>query len=325
MNILVTGAAGFIGSHLCRALLGRGDRVIGLDNFDSFYPRAQKEDNLAFAAEAGPLEFVKGDLREAETLDRCLTTGTGAPEAVIHLAALAGVRPSLGDPLRYQDVNLNGTTQLLEAMRRHGVTRLIFASSSSVYGRNSQIPFREDCPVDSPISPYAATKKAGELLTHVYHHLYGFSVHCLRFFTVYGPRQRPDLAIRKFAELINAGRPITIFGDGSQSRDFTYIDDIVAGILASLDRLTGYRVFNLGRGLTVSVIRLVELLGAALGQAPLIERRPPQPGDMGHTQAAIDRAARELGFNPATDLEDGLKLFTAWLTDNNGYPLTNRR
>ena len=313
MKILVTGAAGFIGSHVCRALLSRGDEVYGLDNFDPFYSRKLKEDNLIWAEEAGPLKFSAGDIRNPKILDNCFISVPGGLDAVIHLAALAGVRPSLADPLRYQDVNLNGTAQVLEAMRRHGVIRLIFASSSSVYGSNSQLPFREDALVDRPISPYAATKKAGELLTHIYHHLYGFSVDCLRFFTAYGPRQRPDLAIRKFAEHIIAGRPVTILGDGSQTRDFTYIDDIVTGILSSLDRLNGYRIFNLARGRSVSVARLVELLGAALGRKPIIERRQPQPGDVEHTQADIDLAARELGYSPSTDLEDGLKFFTAWL------------
>jgi UDP-glucuronate 4-epimerase len=226
---------------------------------------------------------------------------------------LAGVRPSLADPPRYQDVNLGGTLQVLEAMRRHGVKRLIFASSSSVYGNDSQAPFREDSPAERPISPYAATKKAGELLTHVYHHLYGFSVHCLRFFTAYGPRQRPDLAIRKFAGLIIDGRPITIYGDGSSARDFTYIDDIVAGVSASLDRLTGYHIYNHGYGRTVSVLDLVKLMGRILGVEPNLAHDLQQPGDVDMTHADITLAARELGYMPVVSLAEGLERFMAWL------------
>jgi UDP-glucuronate 4-epimerase len=314
MNILVTGAAGFIGSHLCRALLKRGDRVVGLDNFDPFYPRPRKENNLAFAAEGGPLEFVEGDIRNAETLDRCLEPY--AIDAVIHLAALAGVQPSLADPLRYQDVNINGTAQIMESMRRHSVKKLVFASSSSVYGDNPKIPFQENDPVDNPISPYAATKKAGELLAHVYHHLFGFDIHCLRFFTVYGPRQRPDLAIRKFAELMAAGRPVTIYGDGSQSRDFTFIDDIVSGVLASLDNLAGYRVYNLGRGQTISVLDLVEQMGEILGVTPDMVFDSRKPGDVVRTYADISLAGRELGYCPAVDIPEGLKRFLDWLRPN---------
>jgi len=313
MKVLVTGAAGFIGCHVCRALLSRGDQVYGLDNFDPFYSRNLKENNLAWAREAGPLEFTAGDIRNPETLDSCLTAVTGGLDAVIHLAALAGIQPSLADPLRYQDVNLNGTTQIMEAMRRHDIRRLIFASSSSVYGDYSQVPFQENASVDQPISPYAATKKAGELLTYVYHHLYGFSVHCLRFFTAYGPRQRPDLAIRKFAERIITGLPITIFGDGSQSRDFTYIDDIVTGILASLDNLTGYHIYNLGYGQAVSVIDLVERMSRILGVKPTLVYGVCLPGDMARTYADISSAAKELGYHPAVSLTEGLERFIAWL------------
>jgi len=313
LKIFVTGAAGFIGCHLCRALLGRGDRVLGLDNFDPFYPRAQKEDNLAFAAEGGPLEFVEGDIRDAAVLDRCLTAGDAPPDAVIHLAALAGIQPSLADPLRFQDVNINGTAQILEAMRRHGIRKFIFASSSSVYGDNPKFPFQEDDPVDNPISPYAATKKAGELLTHVYHHLFGFAAHCLRFFTVYGPRQRPDLAIRKFAELMVAGRPVDIYGDGSQSRDFTYIEDIVAGLTASLERLAGYRVYNLGRGQVVSILNLVELMGQAMGVEPNLVLTHRKPGDALRTCADIGRASLELGYRPAVSIAEGLERYIACL------------
>jgi len=313
MKILVTGAAGFIGSHLCRALLMRGDQVMGLDNFDPFYPRAQKEDNLAFTAEGGPFEFVEGDIRKAVILDRCLCAAGGPTDAVIHLAALAGVQPSLTEPLRFQDVNIQGTLQILEAMRRHGVRKLVFASSSSVYGDNPKIPFQEDDQVDNPISPYAATKKAGELLAHVYHHLFGFDVHCLRFFTVFGPRQRPDLAIRKFAELMAAGCSVPIYGDGTQSRDFTYIDDIVNGVVASLDHLHGYRIYNLGRGQAVSVLNLVKLMGKILGVKPNLSFTPSKPGDVVRTYADIGLAGKELGYRPDVSVAEGLKRFVAWL------------
>jgi len=313
MKIFVTGAAGFIGSHLCRALMMRGDQVVGLDNFDPFYPRAQKEDNLAFAAQGGPFEFVEGDIRNAVILDSCLSADSGPTDAVIHLAALAGVQPSLTEPLRFQDINIQGTLQVLEAMRRHGIRKLVFASSSSVYGENPKIPFQEDDPVDNPISPYAATKKAGELLAHVYHHLFGFDVHCLRFFTVYGPRQRPDLAIRKFAELMAAGSSVPIYGDGTQSRDFTFIDDIVNGVMASLDRLHGYHIYNLGRGQAVSVLNLVKLMGEILGVKPNLSFTPGKPGDVARTYADIALAGKELGYRPKVSVAEGLERFMAWL------------
>jgi len=319
MRILVTGGAGFIGSHLCEALLRRGDAVVVLDNFDPFYPRSEKEANLRAVRAAAPreesLRIVEGDIRRPEDLDRAFAGGI---DAVVHLAALAGVRPSLEQPARYAEVNIGGTTAVLEAMRRHGPRRLVFASSSSVYGNNRKVPFAEDDCVDFPISPYAATKKAGELLCHSYHHLFGFQIACLRFFTVYGPRQRPDLAIRKFARLLLAGRPIEIYGDGSTRRDYTCIDDILQGLLAALDRLDGYRIYNLGESRTVELRELVRLLGAALGVAPRCETKPAQPGDVEQTWADVSRARAELGYAPAVPIEEGLERFAAWMRSAEG-------
>ncbi|MEE8170670.1 MAG: NAD-dependent epimerase/dehydratase family protein, partial [Phycisphaerae bacterium] len=243
-NIFVTGGAGFIGSHLCEALLERGDRVTAYDNFDDFYDPAVKRRNLDRCRDNAAFDLIEGDLRDAEAVEAALRRAE--PEAIIHLAARAGVRPSIADPLLYQDVNVGGTAVLLEAVRLQAVPKFIFGGSSSVYGNNEKIPFAESDPVDHPISPYAATKKAGELLCHTYHHLYGTGMTCLRFFTAYGPRQRPDLAIHKFARLILAGRPIPVYGDGATQRDYTYVADIVEGVLRAVDRCAGYRIYNLG-------------------------------------------------------------------------------
>ena len=271
--ILVTGGAGFIGSHLCEELLARGRRVVVLDNFNDFYDPAIKQDNVAAlrkAAAPGTLRILKGDLRSPADLARAFAAlGSARSATVIHLAAMAGVRPSIENPLLYQEVNVTGTLRLLEACRTFGVGRLIFASSSSVYGNNDKIPFAESDPVDHPISPYAATKKAGELLCHNYHHLYGLAVVCLRFFTVYGPRQRPDLAIHKFARLLAEERPLPFFGDGSTRRDYTYISDTLQGITGALDLIEGtgapcWEIFNLGESETVDLASLVRLLGKAL-------------------------------------------------------------
>lgn len=310
MRVLITGVAGFIGSHLAEALLARGDTVAGLDNFDDYYPRALKEANLASARESDRFTFVEGDIRSAEDLDPVFRSAR--PETVVHLAARAGVRSSIEDPLRCQDVNLRGTVQVLEAMRRHGAGRLVFAGSSSVYGNNRTIPFHEDDPVDHPISPYAATKKACELLCHTYHHLCGIDVTVLRFFTVYGPRQRPDLAIRKFADLLARGEAIPVYGDGSTSRDYTYVDDIIQGVLAAIDRCAGYHIYNLGESQPVRLDALVECIARHLGVEPSIQRLPRQPGDVDRTYADISRARSELGYAPSTDLETGMARFVEW-------------
>ena len=311
-RILVTGGAGFVGSHLCEALLRDHHDVIALDSFDDFYDPKIKRRNLEAALASERFHLVEGDIREAELVEQVLGQGV---DGVVHLAARAGVRPSIQRPVLYAEVNVLGTTVLLEACRRHGVSKFVFASSSSVYGNNEKIPFAEGDPVDDPISPYAATKKAGELLCHAYYHLYGMAVTCLRLFTVYGPRQRPDLAIHKFARLIEAGRPIPVFGDGSMMRDYTYIDDIVDGITRAMARCDGYRVYNLGESRPVALSALITGLEAALGKKAIIDHQPRQPGDVNRTYADVTLATRDLGYNPATDLRFGLEKFVQWLRE----------
>jgi UDP-glucuronate 4-epimerase len=328
-SFLVTGGAGFIGSHLCEALLRRGRRVVILDNLNDFYSPATKIDNLEAvrrtAAEAGAsLSIVRGDLRQADDLMRALgILGQPGESVVIHLAAMAGVRPSIERPHLYYEVNVTGTLNLLEACRRLGFRRIVFASSSSVYGTNEKVPFSEDDPVDHPISPYAATKKAGELLCHTYHHLHRFSIAGLRFFTVYGPRQRPDLAIHKFARLIRDGRSIPFFGDGTTRRDYTYIEDILQGVLGAVEWLAEsvapvYDIFNLGESRTVELSALVDLLGRALGSRPVLERLPLQAGDVLCTFADIDKARRLLGYAPQTMIEPGIPKFVEWFCGGYG-------
>ena len=308
MRVLVTGAAGFIASHFVERLLARGDAVVGLDNFDAFYARAEKERNLATARASARFTFVEGDIRDRTALDRALP---GA-DAVVHFAAKAGVRPSLGDPGGYADVNVRGTAEVFAAAERAKVRRLVFASSSSVYGGNKSVPFREDDRVDAPISPYAATKRAAELLAHAHAHLTGASVTCLRFFTVYGPRQRPDLAIRKFAEKMLRGEELELFGQGS-ARDYTYVDDIVDGTLRALGMHGGFRLYNLGNSHPIELDALVPALERALGVTAKTRRAPMQPGDVDLTYASIDKARAELGYDPKTTLEAGLAAMAAWL------------
>jgi UDP-glucuronate 4-epimerase len=309
-RILVTGAAGFIGSRLTSALLAAGDAVTCLDLFDDFYDPAVKRRNVAPFLEQAAYALAEGDIRDEVLLDA--TFSAGRFDAVVHLAARAGVRPSIAQPMLYQDVNVRGTAAVLEACRRHGVRKVIFGSSSSVYGDNSKIPFAEDDPVDRPISPYAATKRAGELLAFTYHHLYQLDVFCLRFFTVYGPGQRPEMAIHRFVREIDAGRPVQMFGDGGTRRDYTYVDDIVQGICGALDRVQGYRIFNLGESRTVDLASLIAAIGEALGKTPLVERRPEQPGDVPVTYADIRRARAELAYRPQVDLPEGLARFVDW-------------
>jgi UDP-glucuronate 4-epimerase len=312
MALLVTGGAGFVGSHLCEALLRASQEVVALDNFDPFYEPAIKHANLAVCLAAPGFCLCTGDIRDRAALD-ALFAAHPALDTVVHLAARAGVRPSIEEPLLYTDVNVLGTAGLLEAARRHGIRKFIFASSSSVYGNNAKVPFAEDDNVDFPISPYAATKKAGELLCHTYHHLYGMNITCLRFFTVYGPRQRPDLAIHKFARLIEAGRPIPVFGDGGMRRDHTYIDDIIAGTQRAIERCAGYHIYNLGESCPVSLSALIAALEQALGKRALLDRRPLQPGDVDQTYADISRARAALEYRPCTALAEGLARFVAWL------------
>ncbi|HUP00737.1 MAG TPA: NAD-dependent epimerase/dehydratase family protein [Gemmatimonadota bacterium] len=312
-RILVTGGAGFIGSHLCEALVGRGDEVVAFDNFDPFYGRRMKERNLEALRGAERFRLVEGDLRDATAVASLFAEGSF--DAVVHLAAKAGVRPSLDDPEGYIATNIHGTTVLLEAMRRAGCGRLVFGSSSSVYGNNGKVPFHEDDRVDFPISPYAMTKKAGEELCFVYHAVHGFSVVCLRFFSVYGPRQRPDMAIHRFVRLLHEGLPLQVHGDGSSARDYTYYADIVAGILAAFDRVTSGEMFaivNLGESVPVLLGDLVDAIGRTTGIEPRVERVPMPPGLSDRTFADIARAREILGYDPRTGIDEGLERFVAW-------------
>jgi UDP-glucuronate 4-epimerase len=312
VRVLVTGACGFIGSHVCEALLKRGDDVVGVDNFNSFYDPKLKEENAALLSQGSRFTLVRGSILDEKTL---ATAFTSAFDVVVHLAAWAGVRPSIEKPLLYARENVDGTVMLMDAIRAQTrMPRFVFASSSSVYGTNSKVPFHEDDPVDRPQSPYAATKKAGELLAYTYHEIFQLDVACLRFFTVYGPRQRPEMAIHKFARLMLDGKPVPRFGDGNSARDYTFIDDIVQGVLASIDREHGYRIYNLGNSRTVTLNELIEKLGVALGVEPKIESHPNQPGDVPITYADISRARAELSYRPDFPLEKGLARFAQWLT-----------
>jgi len=309
-KILVTGVAGFIGSHLGERLIREGHTVIGIDNFDPFYPRKYKDENLKQLKNTDSFTLVEGDIRDRAALQNIFKNSD--IDLVIHLAAKAGVRPSMSQIAEYYDVNMNGTGNLLECMRLHHVSKLVFGSSSSVYGNNVKVPFSEADPVDHPISPYAATKRSGELVCDVYHHLYNFDITCLRFFTVFGPRQRPDLAIHKFARLIDEGSPIPFFGDGSTARDYTYIDDIVDGIFCAMQNLDGCKIFNLGESRVITLERMVRALETLLGKKAFLNKLPPQPGDVEITYADISRAKKGLGYNPTYDFETGLKRFIEW-------------
>ena len=311
MNFLVTGGAGFIGSHVCERLLGLGHGVWAFDDLNSFYDPAIKQRGLQALQSLGkPFTFVRGDLTDRAALDALF--GSVKFDQIIHLAARAGVRPSLQEPALYQRVNVEGTVNLLEAARLAGVKKITIASSSSVYGTNAKVPFSEGDPIFSTISPYAASKLACEALGHVYHHIYGLDVVMLRFFTVYGPRQRPDLAIHKFAQLISQGKPIPVFGDGSTARDYTYVTDTVDGVIACTRKEFGYEIFNLGESQTVTLSRLIELLEKSLGKQAIIDRQPPQPGDVPITFANIDKARAKLGYHPKVKIEDGIPKFIEW-------------
>jgi UDP-glucuronate 4-epimerase len=309
MKIIVTGAAGFIGSHLCERLLREGLSVVGIDNFDNFYDPKIKRDNIKACLQNKRFRLLEADIRDADAMN--IAAGEGA-DVVVHLAARAGVRPSIEQPELYADVNINGTLILLEAARKHGIGKFIFGSTSSVYGNNKKVPFSEDDNVDYPISPYAATKKAGELICHTYHHLYGISLTCLRYFTVYGPRQRPDLAIHKFVRLIEQGRSVPIYGDGSMMRDFTYIDDIIDGTMASIRKCAGYSIYNLGESRPITVNDLIKEIEKTLDKKAAIEYLPLQPGDVVRTYADVTKAGRDLGYTPKTGISDGLKQFVEW-------------
>jgi UDP-glucuronate 4-epimerase len=312
MKLLVTGVAGFIGSHLAARLGGRGDTLVGLDNFDeTLYPAALHQRNLGEIAQY--VEFIEGDLLDAPLVDRLFARH--GFDAIVHLGALAGVRPSLAEPKRYQRVNIEGTLNLLEACRAHGVRRFIFASSSSVYGAHNEVPFRESDPAVRPASPYAASKRAGELYCSNYSDLFSIATSALRFFTVYGPRQRPEMAIHKFARLIQNGTPVPFFGDGSSARDYTFIDDIIDGVVAAIDHCGDgkHRVYNLGGSRTTTLRRLIELLEAALGKRAILDQQPDQPGDVPITFADVTQAGRDLCYAPRVPIEDGIARFCEWL------------
>jgi len=314
-HVLLTGGAGFIGSHLSEALLRRGLQLSVVDNLDDFYSPAAKRANLEEVRKVGNFEFCELDLCDFDALRQAISKLR--PDTIIHLAARAGVRPSIENPQLYERVNVAGTVNLLEAARQVSVKRFIFGSSSSVYGVTNRVPFVEDDPCLRPISPYAATKLAGEFFCHTYAHLYGLSTVCLRFFTVYGPRQRPDLAIRKFTSLMESGQPIPVFGDGSMGRDYTFVDDIVAGVLAALDYQfppgsTPFDIFNLGNSHPVSLNQLIETLERVTGRVAIRDQRGLQPGDVPITWANIDKATQMLGYRPATALEEGLEKFVRW-------------
>ena len=320
-RILVTGGAGFIGSHAVQRLLELGEEVSVIDDLNDFYAPDLKRGNLAKIREMAPIRFYECDICDAKTVSEIVQQIR--PEVIIHLAARAGVRPSLERPLLYEQVNVGGTVALLEAARTFGVKKFVFASSSSVYGATSSVPFREDDRVDRPISPYAATKIAGERLCYTYSHLYGIQVVCLRFFTVYGPRQRPDLAIRKFTELIDRGDPIPVYGDSSGGgRDYTYVDDIIQGVISAVRLNSSYDVCNLGNASPISLATLIQAIESALGKKAQIRPLPSQPGDVPITFADITKAGRVLGYSPTTPFAQGIKQFVAWYREQKTAGMT---
>ena len=311
-NLLITGGAGFIGSHLVDRLLATNvERITVVDDFNDFYNPSIKRDNIREHLKDLRYSIHEADIRDLAALADVFNKSNF--DCVVHLAARAGVRPSLSEPQLYTETNINGTVNLLELARQHDIMQFVFGSSSSVYGINAKVPFSEDDPIRQPISPYAATKGAGELLCHTYSHLYGLRCICLRFFTVYGPRQRPDLAIHKFAKLISQHQPIPVFGDGSTRRDYTYIDDIIDGVTAAIDYdKSNYEVINLGESRTVELRELISLLEKELDTHAIIERQPPQPGDVPQTFADVSKARALLNYQPKTQIEEGLRRFVEW-------------
>jgi UDP-glucuronate 4-epimerase len=309
-RILVTGGAGFIGSHATEALLARGDEVISLDNFNDYYDPARKRKNVA-AFESHPRHrLYEGDIRDVEALEALFAAEQ--PDKVLHIAAMAGVRYSIQHPELYESVNVRGLMNMLETARRHGVGNFVFASSSSVYGADSPVPFREDAPCDRPVSPYAATKRAGELLCYTYHQLYDLPCTCLRFFTVYGPRGRPDMAPYLFTRWVFDGEPLKMFGDGTTYRDYTYIDDIVAGVVAAVDADLAYEIVNLGNSQTVMLRDFIEIVEELVGRKANVVPMPPQPGDVPRTYADVSKARRLLGYDPQTPFVEGMARFVEW-------------
>ncbi len=315
-RVVVTGGAGFIGSHLCQRLLQEGYEVVCLDNFDPYYDPAIKRKNLEdirASKSAQGFQLVEGDIRDKGLLDDLFRRSSF--DLIIHLAARAGVRPSIQQPLLYEEVNVAGTLNLLEACREFGIRNFIFGSSSSVYGKNRKVPFAEEDMLEAMISPYAVTKRIGELFCYTYHHLYGLNISCLRFFTVYGPRQRPEMAIHKFARLIRNGEKIPVYGDGTSRRDYTYIDDIIEGIMGAVQNLKGYDIFNLGESQTTPLRELISLIEKALGKKAVVEELPEQPGDVPITYADITKSRRLLGYDPKVGIAEGVARFVQWFRD----------
>ena len=313
-RILVTGGAGFIGSHLTARLLARGDDVVCLDDFNDYYDPAFKRKNVEPFRGSPRWHLVEGDVRDATLVEE--TYRTFGIATTVHLAARAGVRPSIRQPRLYEEVNGVGTLNLLEAAGRSGARTFVFGSSSSVYGTNSKLPFSEDDPITHTVSPYAATKRANELMAYTYHHLHGLSVTCLRFFTVYGPRQRPEMAIYHFTEKLLRGEPVPRYGDGSSARDYTFIDDIVAGTLAALDAAAPFEIVNLGGSRTTTLQRLIELIADALGTEARVQELPPQPGDVPITFADVSKAKKLWGWEPRVPIEEGIGRFVEWFRTN---------
>lgn len=315
-NLLITGGAGFIGSHLVDRLLATDvEHITVIDDFNDFYDPSIKRANITEHLKDPRYALSEVDIRDQPSLEQVFKTNNF--DCVVHLAARAGVRPSLTEPQLYTETNINGTLNLLELARQNNIKQFVFGSSSSVYGINAKVPFSEDDPIRQPISPYAATKGAGELLCHTYSHLYGLRCICLRFFTVYGPRQRPDLAIHKFARLISDNKPIPVFGDGTTRRDYTYVDDIIDGVVSAMSYdQSDYEVINLGESRTVELRELISLLEKELDAHAVIERQPPQPGDVPQTFADITKARKLLGYNPQTQIEEGIHKFVGWFRGN---------
>jgi UDP-glucuronate 4-epimerase len=314
MKIFVTGGSGFIGSNLVDRLLTLGHTVVNYDNFDPFYSEKTKRENIAHALKSQNYSLIEGDILDKEKL--CASLVAASPDVVIHLAARGGVRPSIENPEAYYEINVTGTLNLLEAMRKANLRKLIFASSSSVYGNNTKVPFSESDNVDNPISPYAASKKSGELLCHTYHHLYGFDIFCLRFFTVYGPRQRPDLAIHKFLNAIINDEAITIYGNGTTQRDYTFVEDIIDGIILALAKLKGYEIINLGGSQPIMLNKLIKVIETVAGKSALINYTGIQQGDVNITFADTEKAKTLLDYNPLTEISEGIKTYLEWLNSS---------
>ena len=316
MNILVTGGAGFIGSHLVERLIERGDRVIVIDDFNDYYAPAIKEENISSVVNNSLFKLYRGDIRDGLFIDTVFDENS--IDVVCHLAARAGVRPSIQEPILYEEVNCTGTLNILEACKRVGIKNFVFGASSSVYGSNTKVPFSEEDPVEQPISPYAATKRAGELICYTYSHLYDIPVTALRFFTVYGERQRPEMAISKFTRLIWEGKEIPVFGNGTSKRDYTYISDILQGLIAGIDKVSKYEIINLGESRTVELNYLISIIEEKLQKKAIIKKFDDQPGDVPITYADVTKAKKLLGYTPMVPIEEGIERFTKWFLAKRG-------